>query len=177
LRIIDGVKPFCFSRNCNLGIKACDTDVILLNDDALLETPFGFQQLSECSKAHPDFGVISAVTNVAGNLAQNPRNVGLREEARTLAFICVYIPRKTIELVGLMDERFGGLDAHGQPIYGYCDNDYCRRVRNAGLKLGIFDDCFVDHASLKSTFRGDAKACGDTSAGRELYRQKWGDCA
>ncbi|HEV2169932.1 MAG TPA: hypothetical protein VGR40_03235, partial [Candidatus Binatus sp.] len=69
---------------------------------------------------------------------------------------------------GLLDERFAN-------CYGWEDNDYCRRVRESGLKLGIFDDCFVDHSSLHSTFRGMPRAGGDISQGREIYRQKWGD--
>src|SRR5450759_1875986 len=47
--IIDGLKPFIFSRNCNLGIQACGDDVILLNDDALLETPLGFSEMEQAS--------------------------------------------------------------------------------------------------------------------------------
>jgi GT2 family glycosyltransferase len=167
LTVIPGVKPFIFARNCNLGIKACDGDVILLNDDALLETPFGFHELEEVSQAHPEFGVISAATNVVGNLAQHPKDVGLREELRTLAFVCAYIPRATINRVGLLDEQF----CH----YGWEDNDYCRRVRESGLKLGIFDDCFVDHGSLHSTFRGLPRTPGDISGGRAIYVAKWGD--
>lgn len=167
VRVVEGVKPFVFARNMNLGIRACAGDVVLLNDDAILETAFGFHELEEASKAHPEFGVISAVTNVVGNLAQQPRDAGLREEPRTLAFVCVYISRATIDHVGLLDERFSS--------YGWEDNDYCRRVREAGLKLGIFDDCFVDHSSLHSTFRGLPHAAGDIAAGREIYRAKWGD--
>jgi GT2 family glycosyltransferase len=168
VRVIPGIKPFVFARNVNLGIQAVAGDVILLNDDAILETPFGFHELEEASKAHPEFGVISAVTNVVGNLAQQPRDMGLREDPRTLAFVCVYVPRATIERIGFLDERFAN-------CYGSEDNDYCRRVREAGLKLGIFDDCFVDHSSLHSTFRGSPRTPGDIRAGQEIYRAKWGD--
>lgn len=177
VKAVRGIKPFCFARNCNLGIKACEGDVILLNDDAILETSFGFHELEAASQAHPEYGVISAVTNVVGNLAQRPKDIGLREEPRTLAFVCVYIPRATIDRVGLLDERFGGETKTGR-VYGWEDNDYCRRVREvAGLKLGIFDDCYVDHSSLRSTFRGLPHAPGDIRAGQEIYRAKWGDSA
>lgn len=169
LTVIQGAKPFVFARNVNLGIQACDGDVILLNDDALLETPFGFHELEQASHLHPEFGVISAVTNLAGNPAQRPQDVGLRIERRSVAFVCVYIPRGVINDVGLLDERF--------TAYGWEDNDYCRRVREAGLEVGIFDDCFVDHSSLHSTFRGLPHAPGDISLGREIYRAKWGDTA
>lgn len=163
---IFGQKPFIFARNCNLGIQACEGDVILLNDDALLETPFGFHELEAASHAHPEMGLISAVTNLAGNEAQRPQDVGLRTEPRNVAFVCVYIPRRTLDRIGLLDERFSA--------YGWEDNDYCRRVQEAGLEIGIFDDCFVDHASLHSTFRGLPHTPGDISAGREIYVAKWG---
>jgi len=165
--IIPGIKPFVFARNCNLGIKAADDDdVILLNDDAMLKTTLGFTQLLEVAEDNPTFGVISATTNVAGNRAQYHRGIGLREEARTVAFICVLIPRVVIDKVGLLDERY--------TAYGWDDNDYCRRVREHGLKIGIFDGCFVDHESLRSTFRGHPHTAGDISAGAEIYLRKWG---
>jgi glycosyltransferase involved in cell wall biosynthesis len=185
---IGGVKPFIFARNVNLGINATREpidvsrmqdvepkyvpapfrdDVVLLNDDALLETPYGFSLLQEAAAQHPEYGLISATTNLAGNTQQLPRGIGLREADRVVAFVCVYIPRRTIEKVGLLDERF--------TAYGWEDNDYCRRVRAAGLKLGVHDGCYVNHGSLRSTFRGDPKAAGDISKGMAIYRAKWGD--
>lgn len=173
---IQGIKEFCFARNCNLGIKASDPDsVLLLNDDAVLQTRGGFSLLQQSAEEHPEYGIISATTNVTGNPEQQPRGVGLREAQHSIAFIAVLIPRRTIEQVGLMDERFGGIDPSGKPIYGWCDNDYVRRVRNAGLKVGIHDGCFVDHGSLRSSFRGDPRAAGDISYASKLYREKWGD--
>lgn len=173
---IPGEKPFIFARNVNGGIGfAGDDDVIVLNDDAILETPGGFSLLQQSAQEHPEFGIISATTNVAGNPEQYRRFTGLREASRSVAFVCVLIPRRTIATVGLMDERFGGTMPDGRRIYGFCDNDMCRRVRNAGLKVGIHDGCYVDHGSLRSTFRGDPHASGDISAAQELYLAKWGD--
>jgi len=181
VELIPGVKPFCFARNVNLGIVARqDDDVVVLNDDATLQTPGGFSLLQRAAEEHPEFGIISATTNITGNPAQqrlksgNP-SYGLREEKNSVAFIAVLVPRRAIDKVGLMDERFGGLTAAGKRIYGFCDNDYCRRVRNAGLKVGVHDGCFVDHGSLRSSFRGEPGAAGDISEGRKLYIQKWGD--
>jgi hypothetical protein len=48
-------------------------------------------------------------------------------------------------------------------------------VLNAGLKLGICDEVFVDHASLRSTFRGTGFA--DLAPNREIYLKKWGSLA
>lgn len=171
----DKPKPFIFSAGVNKGIrKAGDFDVCITNDDALLQTPGGFSLLQQAAEEHPEYGIIAATTNVTGNPNQKPKGIGLREENGTIPFICVYVPRRTIDAVGLMDERFGGTTADGRRIYGFCDNDMCRRVKNAGLKLAIHDGCYVDHASLRSSFRGDPHAAGDISAAKEIYLEKWG---
>lgn len=186
VRVIPGVKPFCFARNCNIGIHAAgDDDVVLLNDDALLETPGGFTEMQRLAEKWGDVGLISAATNVAGNPEQYPRTDqegALRFLRRrtpgnsfpTVAFVCVLIPRSTINIVGLLDERFGGIGLDGKPIYGYDDNDYCRRLELAGLRIGVHDGCFVDHSKLKSSFRGEPRAAGAIDEGRRIYMEKWG---
>lgn len=176
VEVIPGKKPFCFARNCNLGIQlAAGDDIVLLNDDALVKTRHGLSLLQSEAEEHPEFGVIASTTNVAGNPHQFPAGVGLRETDRALAFVCVLLPRRTIAEIGLMDERFGGLTRDGRVIYGYCDTDMCRRIRMAKLKIGIHDGCFVDHESLHSSFRGSPRAPGDISLAQELYLAKWGD--
>lgn len=165
-----GIKPFCFSRAINQGILAFpEGDICVLNDDAILHTRGGFSLLQKAAEEHPEYGIISATTNNVGNLNQRPKNIGLREEPRMVCFIAVLIPRSTIERVGLLDERFGG-----PGVYGFEDDDYCYRVRQAGLKIGIHDGVFVDHASLKSTFRGDPRTPAELTGGRSLFVEKWG---
>ncbi len=169
VRVIPGEKPFIFARNCNLGIQAAGrNDVILLNDDCLLTTIDGFAQLIEAGENNRDFGLISAAVNNTGNRNQRPQTIGLREEPRMVCFVCAYIPRRTIDAVGMLDERF--------TAYGFEDDDYCLRVRKAGLKLGIFDRCVMDHDSkttgLQSTFRGNG--LGDLQAGVNIFMRKWG---
>jgi GT2 family glycosyltransferase len=167
LEYVNGAKPFIFSRNINLGIAAVgEDDIIILNDDALLQTPKGFSRLSTVSQMNPEFGVISSACNNVGNANQYPKNQGLRVEPRILCFVCVYIPRPTINSIGLLDERF--------TTYGWEDNDYCKRVQDEGLKLGIYDGCFVDHFKLTSTFRGGPRAAGDIEPGRRIFNAKWG---
>jgi len=162
-----GEHPFIFARNVNIGIGAAgQDDIILLNDDALLQTPGGFTAMAAVAHDHPEYGLIAATTNVTGNLNQLPKGIGLREDPRQVCFICVYIPYTTIQKVGLLDERF--VD------YGCEDDDYCLRVRKAGLKLGIFDGCFVDHGSLTSSFRGGPRAGGDFHPNLKRFIAKWG---
>lgn len=176
LCIAPGVKPFVFARNVNLGIRlACQDDVILLNDDAQLETRGGLSRLQQQWYVHPECGLISAATNGA-SLDQIRRDGSrLRYAPLMVAFVCVFIPRQTIETIGLLDEQFGiGAAGTGPRGYGCEDDDYCRRVRNAGLKLGVYDGTFVDHRKLPSTFRGDPARPADVIAHEMLFKAKWG---
>ncbi len=164
---LPGRKPFVFARNVNLGITAAGTDdVVILNDDAILETPGGFSLLQKAGQKIPEYGMIAATCNNVGNPNQFPRGIGLREEPRQVCFVCVLIPRRTIEAVGLLDERFVG--------YGMDDDDYSLRVRNAGLKIGIHDGCYVDHGSLTSSYRGDPKAPSDFRPNLRIFIEKYG---
>jgi GT2 family glycosyltransferase len=167
-RFVQGVKPFIFARNCNIGIRAAGgDDVILLNDDALLETPGGFTALAAVARKHPECGVTSAAVNSAGNPNQFKRpGTALRSEPRMVCFICVYIPRRVIDKVGLLDERYVN--------YGADDDDYCFTARAEGYKIGVFDGCTMDHLSLRSTFRGDPKTPADYHPNLGLFKKKWG---
>lgn len=164
---VNGAKPFCFARNMNIGIReAGDDDVVLLNDDAVLQTPGGFTLLQKAAEEHREYGLLAATTNNVGNVNQLPQGKGLRPDPRMVCFVCVFIPRRTLDLVGGLDERFIG--------YGFDDDDYCLRVRLAGLKIGIHDGCFVDHRHLPSTFRGSALSAGDLAQNAAIFRAKWG---
>lgn len=177
---VRGVKPFVFARAINQGIRHAyrhrrtidviddpnPEGVILLNDDALLETPCGFTELAKQAKAHPEYGIIGAVTNVTGQPLQFRQNIGLRE-VEHFAFVCLYVPRKTLEVVGGMDERYC-LD------YGVEDRDYCMAVRHAALKCGVYDFCYVDHGALHSEYRGNPTAPRDFCQNYALFKQKWG---
>ena len=139
---------------------------MLLNDDAILETPRGFTAMQRAGQEHPEYGVISAVCPDA-QPEQRPQSIGLRPVARMVAFYAVLIPRRTIETVGLLDERF--------TAYGHEDDDYCLRVRQAELKIGAFDGCAVQHGKTEnSTFRSDPEITNKYMEGRYQFRLKWG---
>lgn len=165
--VIPGERPFIFARNVNIGIVAAgDEDVVLLNDDAILETPGGLLVMAQAAEADHQIGIIGATCNNVGNEAQFPRGKGLRFDPRMVCFVCVYIPRRTIDRVGMLDERFVG--------YGFDDDDYCLRIRRAGLKIGIHDGCFVNHNHLTSTFRGNPRTPANLEQNGRLFREKWG---
>lgn len=163
---VQGVKPFNFSRNVNLGIRAAgQDDIVILGDDGVLKTRGGFDVLAKAAAEHPEFGVIAAVTNNVGNANQMPKGIGLREDPRIVCFICVFIPRSTINnpKIGLMDEDY--------QCYSHQDDEYCYQVTKAGLKIGIHDGCFIDHGSLKSTFRSPGGGA-ELSTGAAIFKRK-----
>ena len=180
-RVVPGLKPFIFARNANLGIEAAKvdgeySDVVLLNDDAILETPGGFRIMQEAAERFPaSIGLVAATTNITNNPAQMPSDTGKRRildkpapgmSMPCVAFVCVLIPGRTLRAVGLLDEQF--------TAYGWEDTDYCRRVHNAHLLIAVDDRCFVDHSKLKSTFRGDPRATGPIEQGKLIFLEKWG---
>ncbi|WP_102958637.1 glycosyltransferase family 2 protein [Mangrovicella endophytica] len=172
VRWVDGAKPFIFARNANRGIAASTRDVILLNDDALLQTIGGFAALARAARSEisgpsqPLGAVASAVSGHVGNPRQRPLpGGGLRAEPRQLCFVCVYLPRETLDAVGPLDERFAG--------YGFEDDDYCDRIRAAGLSLAISDACIVDHSRRQaSSFRTRRDFAVLTARNQRLYRDK-----
>lgn len=164
--VIEGKKPFIFSRNCNLGIEAAGhDDVILLNDDALLMSRMGLTLLQKAAEAHRKYGCIGSTTNVTGQAMQMPHRIGLRS-LHHIAFMCVLIPRRTIDAIGPLDERYC-ID------YGVEDRDYCEMINRAGLNVGVHDGCFVDHSKLTSSFRGHPMAPGRSAQNRALFLKKF----
>jgi GT2 family glycosyltransferase len=165
---VQGEKPFCYARNINIGIRAagdCE-GVVLLNDDAILMSTGGFSAMAQARRDNPEYGLIGGTSNVVGNPNQFPRNIGLRPESRMVCFLCVYIPRATLDLIGGLDERYSE--------YGLDDDDFSFSVRAAGLKIGVHDGCYVDHGSLVSSFRGNPKAPADYRPNLRRFIEKWG---
>lgn len=167
---IKGQKPFCFARNVNLGIKAAVGDVIIMNDDAVLETKFGMTSMSYAVREAKGTGACSAaISGFVGNTNQKPVSpTGLRPEPRMVAFVCVYIPRAVINKLGSLDERFVG--------YGFEDNDYCRRILGAKMTLAVYDGCVVRHGDSvdTSTFRSKPEISELFKKNKALYERKWG---
>lgn len=208
IHIARGVRPFVFARNVNGGIKAADIafgnhrwfpgrpaldGYCILNDDALLESPRGFELLAWCCEKDPSIGCIGATTNLTGQPLQQRQTittqraygapedmmlgmVGLRIVPH-IAFVCVYIPRRTLDLLAEKapaDWRFtSGLDER-YTAYGSDDLDFCMQVEAAGLKVAVHDGCFVNHSKLHSSYRGAPETPGDIWPNHRLLRAKWG---
>lgn len=171
---VSGVKPFVYSRNVNIGVaKAWEMGsdcVVIMGDDVLMLTSGGLDLMARQLLERPELGIVSAaIVGMPGNASQwfdpSPGAVPFRGEPSHLCFNCVMIPRRVWEKVGVMDERFVG--------YGYEDNDYSVRVRQAGYTLGILNTCVVNHMDVPSTFRS-VEYLQKFEENRVLYLKKWG---
>jgi len=169
VRYLDPPKPFIFSRNVNLAAKAAESDIMLIGDDVVLESPDGLSSLSKAVRIREDIGVCSpAIIGTAHPHQAHQRTPqSLRVVDKNLAFVSVYIKRSTFATVGYMDESFVG--------YGYDDDDYCVRVRNAGLHTAVYDNCIVTHRIEMSCFRkiNNEKFMQMYRDNEKLYREKW----
>ena len=165
---------FVYSRNINLGIKQSTGDVLLTNDDVRFLHPNTLEILQNVLDKNPDVGIISPlVKGDCGEYWQVHATRTLHLTEVRLCFVCVLIRRETLDKVGLLDERFSG--------YGYDDVDYCRRVVNAGYKLGVTARAQVLHghgnnhrsASYNRQEFGTIDALDKLA--QQQYLEKWGD--
>lgn len=168
--VIKGEEPFIFARNANAGIFKAHQDVILLNDDAILQTFQGFSKLAEVARQYDDMGMCSAgINGFVNNPKQRPVESGRMRYSNdaSIAFVCVFIPWLVFRSVGPLDEQYVG--------YGFEDTDYWMRCVQIGLRIGIWDGCVVDHSGkLKSTFRGVAGQPQLFRQNQILFQNKWG---
>ncbi len=177
---IAGPEPFSFPRNANIGIRAAGrADVFLVNDDVQFLKPNSVATLARIAHEHPEVGVLSPVfEGRVGNSLQESgawttkRPGALRYSTQRLCFTGVYIRRAVINHLGLLDERFDG--------YGRDDDDYCKRVQDAGFKLAVTPEVVMRHG-----FGADQHSASFKRAGRYppsgmdgrmnmKWRDKWG---
>jgi len=164
LRLIKNQTNFGFAKANNQGLKvARGKYILLLNSDTLVEKA-EIEKLLNFASHTPDAGaVVPKLVNfdrsVQGSIFRFPtigraiRQYWLKEqgildkyspvssqptpvEVEAAVMAAFLITPQAISLVGLLDERFF--------IY-YEDIDYCRRIKNAGLKVYYLPDSEVIH--------------------------------
>ena len=142
---------FNFSRNANLAISSApDHDIILCNDDVILREPKSLQRLAEAGDKRPTVGILSPlIDGGVGNPYQSVYKLSEWPSWSTkilsiagsipICFVCVWLKRKMLNEIGLLDEGFVG--------YGLEDNDLCLRARAHGWITGIFREVTVQHGA------------------------------
>lgn len=168
VRWIPGVKPFVFARNVNIGIAIAQGDVIIMGDDCELLTPSGFDLLRSVS-AHENIGIVSpGIAGPVGNPIQAARSgAPTAESTKELVFVTVYIPRRVINAVGLLDDRFVG--------YGLEDVDFSWRVMELKRKLVVDYRVAVRHNApgMDSSWRTRPDFIDQWNMNKQIFRDKW----
>ena len=164
-----------FSYANNIGIKyALDNDadyVLLLNNDTLVEPNF-LEQLEKAAKENEKSivsgkilyaydkkhiwyagGSFSYVTGRSKHIGINEVDSGQydkNQEVSMLSGCCMFIPRKVLEEVGLMDEKY----------FLYCEDlEYGCRMVNKGYKLIYEPAAVIYHKVNASTSKVPGLVC------------------
>ncbi|GAB2503092.1 glycosyltransferase [Lysobacter humi (ex Lee et al. 2017)] len=184
-RIVLNDENLGFSAGNNRGLEAATGDyLVLLNNDTYV-TPGWVRTLLGHLRRRPDLGLVGPVTNNIGNEARIEIGYGdmagmIHAAARhtrahpgelrripVVAFFCVMMSRCVYEAVGGLDEQFG--------MGFFEDDDYCRRVADAGWYSGCAEDVFVHHhlsASFDQLKAEKKQALFERN--KALYEAKWG---
>lgn len=176
-------KGFAAANNQGLAIAKGEYFVLLNNDTYV--TPGWIETLYRHLERDSKIGLIGPVTNNIGNEARiNTRYRNMEEmlkeseeyryrhlgevfQIRTIAFFCVMMHRRVFDVVGPLDEEFG--------LGFFEDDDYCRRVENAGLKIVCAEDVFVHHHLSASFSKLDMDVRRSLfNDNRKKYESKWG---
>ena len=183
LAVIANEENLGFPRACNQGMRAADGAYLLLLNNDTVVSPGWLELLVAHAEGDPTAGLVGPSTNFAVSCQKVPARYACRDEflafaaqlSRTeagaavsvtrLVGLCLLIPRRVVQAVGLLDERFG--------LGNFEDDDYCLRVRMAGFRLLWAKDVFIHHEGHQS-FRelGEGfQRILDTN--ERLFREKW----
>ena len=190
----DTGRPTDFLQNTTLPVilslttddvqRSAGSVLVLLNNDVVVPRLWLRGLLR--ALADEKVGIVGPVTNSVGNEAWIPtnyrsqrdmedfaarhmsRNIGARFDIAMLAMYCVAMRREVWELVGPLDEEFG--------IGMFEDDDYAKRVRQAGLDVVCAPESFVHHYGQASFRRLIADGTYDRlwKRNQAYFESKWG---
>jgi GT2 family glycosyltransferase/glycosyltransferase involved in cell wall biosynthesis len=187
IEVVEGAVNEGFAANVNRGLRARreDRDVVVLNSD--IEARAGWLAcLQYAASQEDDIGIVGArLLYPDGRIqfAGTVRNVGAPEwfdhryrfkpgdwgpaaiasPALAVTGACMYVTRKTIDRVGLLDERY--------PM-AYEDVDWCLRAWQAGLRVLYFPAASLYHREsvTRGTDVGEREA-----ASQRIFWERWGE--
>ncbi|WP_419686476.1 glycosyltransferase [Burkholderia theae] len=174
-----------FAGGNNQGLAAASGDyLVILNNDTVVTRGWAWRMVNHLRDS-PEIGLVGPLTNNIGNEARvetrystltdmhveaeqiTERNLGAWFEFKTAAFFCAMLPRSTYERCGPISEDYG--------LGFFEDDDYCRRVQEAGLIVACAEDVFVHH-HLSASFDklGAERKRALFEKNRAIYEAKWG---
>ena len=186
VKLIENRTNLGFAQANNQGIKKAKGEyLLLLNPDTRVE-PGSLEKLIQFAQKHPEAGIVGAkLINPDGSvqpsvyhfptLGRATREYWLSQEGvyekyapkskkaievEAVTGAAMLIPRKTIEKVGLLDERY---------FMYFEDLDYCRRIRQAGLKVYYLPEAEIIHHHGKSAAKVGSKAYQYLTQSSKIY--------
>jgi GT2 family glycosyltransferase len=186
VRVVRHDRKQGFATAVNRGLAAARADrVVLLNNDTIV--PPGWLVALIRHLEDPEIGVVGPTTNRCGGSAQirtsyatygemiefarrRQRGLAGRDPAdiEVAEMFCAAFRRELLEELGPLDERF--------EIGMFEDDDYMRRVRDAGYRVVCAEDVLVHHfgeASL-GELAADGRYGQIFHANRRRFEEKWG---
>lgn len=174
-----------FPAGCNQGINAAqdDNDILLLNNDTIV-TPNWLDNLQTCLYSDASIGAVGPLTNSCSNFQSIPcdytdftdlitfantinvSNPSKWEERVRLIGFCLLVKNETVKKIGLLDEIYGKGN--------YEDDDYSLRIRKAGYKLMLCEDCFIHHFGSTSFSKQKTGFNDILEINRKKFASKWG---
>jgi GT2 family glycosyltransferase len=174
-----------FAAGNNTGLRAATGEfAIVLNNDTYV-TKGWIRDLIRPMMMDSGIGLVGPLTNSIGNeqkVSLSYRSMAemaaaaseftrtrrrQRLPVRCVAFFCAAMRRSLIDTVGLLDESYG--------IGFFEDDDYCRRVLEAGYDIVVADDVFVHHelsASFNNVPSETRKALMERN--KAIFEARWG---
>ena len=185
IRVIALGENSGFAAGNNRGVaEAAGEFLVILNPDTIPSQGW-LHRLIQPLRTDPGLGMVAPVTNHSGNetrvdvgyrslaemetfAAERARRYSGRQLELTMApLLCVMLRRELWNEIGELDEGF--------KVGMFEDDDYSRRVRNAGYRIATAEDCFVHHFGSGSFAQlQPEEALAIFARNRRLYETKWG---
>jgi GT2 family glycosyltransferase len=177
-----------FGAAVNKAIRSMDgcRDVVLINNDIVIDDPDWLTKLQRTAYVGENVGVVGCRLRQGNNLllhigtymplagfrghqlGANELDVGQGayedENVEGIVFACAYIPRRTLERIGVLDEDYF--------VY-YEDTDYCFRAIRAGLKVVCCSALTVTHFENTSSHDNKVSFASIYEPSRATFIKKW----
>jgi len=174
-----------FAGGNNVGLKVADGEyIVFLNNDTVVTTDWLYVLMSILQK-NPRLGIIGPVSNAVWNVQKIQTTYQTMVEmhqwaedytsqqpddyraVNMLGFFCLMTKREVINKVGLLDENYG--------VGMFEDDDYCRRVKEAGYELGYTKKVFIHHEGSASFGQLSSREHDAIwKKNRAYFESKWG---
>lgn len=154
-------NPYVFSHRINTGIKHSKGKYIcILNDDTVVSKDWIVKMIN--ANKQLGIGMVGVKTRRQGCSNCDAQIEGESKYTNhTINMFATLIPRRVLDVVGLLDERFN--------CYGGEDDDYALRILRHGFKL-IMSDGYVYHKVGLGHSSGVGKLLIKTN---QIFKNKW----